>query len=247
MNKQFSREVIDKLKYYVYIYSDPDTNEIFYVGKGIGNRVFSHLTDSSDTVKVKFIKRIFDRGKEPKIEILIHGLEDEHTALKVEAAIIDLIGKDKLTNRVRGWQSGVFGRVEVNQLISHYEREQVNIIEPAILIRLNNLFRYDMTPIELYDATRGVWRIGHDREKAEYAFAIFDGIVHEVYKVLAWFQAGSTFNTRGSMEDERNRWEFVGQIAEESLRSKYIGKSVEHYFSKNAQNPIKYVNIKENY
>lgn len=245
MNKQFSKEVINKLKYYVYIYSDPETEEIFYVGKGIGNRLFSHLNDSDDTEKTRYIKRIRDRGKEPKIEILIHGLEDEHTALKVEAAIIDLIGKDKLTNRVRGWQSGFFGRVEVNQLISHYEREHVNIDEPAILIRLNRLFRYDMNDIELYDATRGVWRIGEDREKVEYAFAVFDGIIHEVYQVIAWFKAGSTFNTRGSLEDEPNRWEFVSQRAEETLRSKYIGKSVEHYLLRSAQNPIKYVNIKE--
>lgn len=245
MSKQFSKEVINKIKYYVYIYSDPETEEIFYVGKGVGNRVFSHLTDSEDSEKNRYIKRILERGQEPKIEILIHGLEDELTALKVEAAIIDLIGKDKLTNRVRGWQSGVFGRVEVNQLISHYEREQINIDEPAILIRLNRLFRYDMTDIELYDATRGIWRIGNDREKVQYAFAVFDGIVHEVYKVLAWFQAGSTFNTRGSLDDI-DRWEFVGQKAEESIRSKYIGKSVEHYLTRNAQNPIKYVNIKGN-
>lgn len=243
---QFSKEVINKLKYYVYIYSDPETDKIFYVGKGKGNRVFHHLTDSEDTEKSQIIKRIRDRGQEPRIEILTHGLEDEHTALKVEAAIIDLIGKEKLTNRVRGWQSGVFGRVEVNQLISHYEREQVNIDEPAILIRLNLSFHYDMTDIELYDATRAVWRLGVDREKVKYAFAIFDGIVHEVYKVEGWFRAGSTLNTRGALDYERNRWEFIGQIAEEIIRSKYIRKSVEHYLPSSAQNPIRYVNIKEN-
>ncbi|MEK5037066.1 LEM-3-like GIY-YIG domain-containing protein [Sporosarcina sp. FSL K6-3457] len=246
MIKQFSKEVINKLKYYVYIYSDPETDEIFYVGKGIGNRVFSHLTDTDDTEKSRFISRILDRGQEPKIEMLIHGLEDEHTSLKVEAAIIDLIGKEKLTNRVRGWQSGIFGRVEVNQLISHYEREKVYIDEPAILIRINRLFRYDMTDIELYDATRGVWKIGENREKAKYALAVFDGIVHEVYEVIAWFQAGSTFNTRGSLDEDKKRWEFVGKKAEESIRSKYIRKSVEHYHSRSAQNPIKYVNIIEN-
>lgn len=243
MIKQFSKEVINKLKYYVYIYSNPENGEIFYVGKGIGNRVFSHLTDTADTSKSRMIKQILDRGQEPKIEILIHGLEDEHSALKVEAAIIDLLGKKQLTNKVRGWQSGVFGRVEVNQLISHYEREQVTIEEPSILIRLKNTFRYDMTDIELYDATRGVWKIGDDREKARYAFAVFDGIVHEVYNIITWFQAGSTFNTRGVL-DKQDRWEFVGQKAEEIIRTKYIGKSVEHYLSRGAQNPIKYVNIK---
>lgn len=32
----------------------PETDEIFYVGKGIGNRVFSHLTDTEDTEKSRF-------------------------------------------------------------------------------------------------------------------------------------------------------------------------------------------------
>lgn len=243
MVKQFSKEVINKLKYYVYMYSDPETDEIFYVGKGIGNRVFSHLIDPDDTEKGKYIKRILDRGQEPKIEILTHGLEDERTALKVEAAIIDLIGKEKLTNRVRGWQSGVFGRVEVNQLVSHYDREKVTIDEPAVLIRINNFFRYDLTDIELYDTTRGVWRIGNKREKVKYAFAVYDGIVHEVYRVMAWFPAGSTLNTRGNHENEKERrWEFVGRIAEETVREKYLRKSVEHYFKSGAQNPIRYVN-----
>ncbi|WP_153007624.1 LEM-3-like GIY-YIG domain-containing protein [Bacillus coahuilensis] len=149
MIRKFSKEVIEKLKYYVYIYSDPETEEIFYVGKGLGNRVFSHMDSMEDSDKGRYIRRIQERAQQPKIEILIHGLEDEHTALKVEAAIIDLIGKEKLTNRVRGWQSGVFGRVEVNQLISHYEREKVRIEEPVVLIRVNRLFRYEMTDIEL--------------------------------------------------------------------------------------------------
>ena len=41
----FPKEVIDKLKYYVYLYSDPRDDKIFYVGKGKNNRVFQHLKD----------------------------------------------------------------------------------------------------------------------------------------------------------------------------------------------------------
>ena len=40
---QFPKNVIENLKNYVYIYSDPITEKIFYVGKGKGNRVFDHL------------------------------------------------------------------------------------------------------------------------------------------------------------------------------------------------------------
>jgi uncharacterized protein len=38
---KFSSEIIRKLKNYVYIYTDPENNEIFYVGKGKGDRVFN--------------------------------------------------------------------------------------------------------------------------------------------------------------------------------------------------------------
>lgn len=214
------------------------------MGKGKRNRIFDHLTDLKNTKKSRVIKQILEKGQEPKIEIITHGLEDEQTALKVEAAMIDIIGKEKLTNKMRGWQSRLYGRVEVNQLIMMYEREQVNIDEPVLLIRITQFYSFGMTDMELYDTTRGIWKIGKDRDKAKYAFAVFDGVVLEVYEIVAWFQAGRTFNSRGDHRNDKVRWEFVGQKADEVIRSKYIGKSVEQYFTRGAQNPIRYVNIK---
>ena len=63
---RFPPEVIQKLRYYVYLYLDPDTDEVFYVGKGRGNRVFNHLKDTSESEKTDRIKEIRRRGKEPK-------------------------------------------------------------------------------------------------------------------------------------------------------------------------------------
>jgi hypothetical protein len=56
--KLFSSKIIKELKHYVYLLSDPQNNEIFYVGKGVGNRVFSHLNDSSKNDKTDKIKEI---------------------------------------------------------------------------------------------------------------------------------------------------------------------------------------------
>ena len=44
----FSPQVIDKLKTYVYRLIDPRNGETFYVGKGIGNRVFAHIRAEID-------------------------------------------------------------------------------------------------------------------------------------------------------------------------------------------------------
>lgn len=241
--EKLSPTVIKALGYYVYLYIHPLDGQIFYIGKGKGNRVLDHLKDTGDSRKAKIIQELVTQGLEPQIEILIHGLENEALAYQVEAAAIDLLGKQQLANQVRGWRSGYHGRMTLQEAVSLYEHASVEIAEPAILIRINQLYRYGMSPIELYDATRGVWKVGERRNKAAYAFAVYEGIVREIYKIMEWFPAGSTFSTRPADGlAEPDRWEFVGQLADESLRQKYLLKSVEHYFTLHSQNPITYAN-----
>jgi hypothetical protein len=242
--KMFPRDIINKLGYYVYLYIHPDTAKIFYVGKGKGNRAFQHLNDFSESNKASIIQELKSRNKEPYIDILIHGLPDDKSAYKIEAAVIDLIGKDNLTNRVRGWRSGFYGRMPYQELISMYSHTSVNIIEPSILIRINELYHFGLSPIELYDVTRSYWKVGKNREKAKYAFSVYDGVIKEVYEIKQWLPSGSTFSTR-SETPPTDRWEFVGNLAEEHIRDKYLNKSVAHYFPKRAQNPILYVNIED--
>ncbi len=241
---KFPSAVSSKINYYIYLYIHPDTDKIFYVGRGVKNRVFSHLADTSESEKTQIIKELREDGKEPKIEILIHGLPDKPTASKVEAAVIDLIGMGNLSNKARGWGAGVYGRMPYQDLIAMYTHEQAEIAAPSILFRINKFYRYGMQPIELYDVTRGRWRIGKDRDKAELAFTVHEGIIKEVYEIKGWYPAGTTFSTRTD-EVSEDRWEFVGNIASKTTREKYINKSVTHYFKKGEMNPIKYVNIKD--
>jgi hypothetical protein len=94
------------------------------------------------------------------------------------------------------------------------------------------------------ETTRGFWKAGIRRENAEYAFALFHGIIKEVYTIKKWYRAGSLeYEYRDASEYvNKGRWEFDGEISPEEIRSKYIGKSVQHLIKKGSQNPIKYVN-----
>lgn len=242
-----SSKVTERLGHYVYLYVDPRDEAIFYVGKGSGGRCLTHLSDGDDTEKVKRIAAIQDSGLEPRIDVLVHGLPTAKAALQVEAAVIDVVGREHLTNQVRGWESGVFGRMELMRLISLYDPKPVHIEEPSLLIRINQLLRFGMTPIELYDATRGIWRIGPDRDQIRLAFAVFQGVVREVYRVSQWMPAGSSFSTRMTEEDDLQdpeRWEFVGVLAEAAVRKKYIDGSVRRYLRRNVRSPFVYVNVK---
>jgi uncharacterized protein len=238
---KLSTDILKEMKYYVYLLSDPTDNEIFYVGKGKGNRAFSHLTDNGDNPKAKKIKEIRSKGEEPKIELLVHGVNDEITIKKIEAAIIDLIGKNKLTNKVGGYESSDFGRMDLEQIKAKYSSDVANISENVLLIKLTDSFRYNMEPMELYDYTRGIWKVGPKRDRVDYAFAVYDGIIQETYKVLEWFEAGTTFTNRVDTKDWLNvpRWEFIGSISEE-MRKKYRYKSARHYYTLGNRNPIRY-------
>lgn len=238
-------DVARRLKYYVYAYVNPLDDRIFYVGKGRGRRVLSHLHDRAETRKVAALEQIRAAGKQPRLEILAHGLRSAEAALQVEAAVIDALGLPVLTNRVRGWPSSRYGRTPLEELIALYRRRPVRIKDPSILIRINELYRPQMSAAELYDATRASWKLGSKREKAKFAFAVFDGVVREVYEVTSWFRAGSTFNSAHDRDAQpRDRWEFVGRLAPEPLRRRYINRDVSHYFQPGAQNPVTYAAIR---
>lgn len=71
-----------------------------------------------------------------------------------------------------------------------YPEDSLEIIEPAMLIRINELFRDDLSAKELYDATRSCWRVSLDRaNNVQYVLSVYKGIVREVYRVNSWTAA----------------------------------------------------------
>lgn len=241
--EQLPQSVAKKLGHYVYLYINPESGDVFYVGKGKGKRALSHLNGGSNSAVGKAIHELRQRGLEPRVEILIHNLRDELEALKVEMAAINLLGLENLVNEVSGHHSSQLGRMNLDQIRSLYLRKPAKITDPVILIRVAKAFRYDMSANELYDFTRTAWAVGLRREKAQYALAIYDGIVREVYKISQWLPAGSTFvNYRPTGNRHGTRWEFVGVVADERIRNKYVNRDVTKYFKQGSQNPVFYVN-----
>lgn len=245
MARQFDASEIEALKYYVYVYSDPRNDRPFYIGKGYGNRAFAHLTEDSDSAKVARIREIRKSGHEPNIEVLAFGL-DETTAFKVEAAAIDLIGFENLTNRVVGHGAKRFGRMGMDEVHGKLSSKPIEVFDDdCVLIRINDSYADSakQTAMDLYDATRGIWRVSlASANNAKYALAIFGGVVREVYQIAAWLPAEATMY----VEQDRNyeptdRFEFVGRIADQEIRTRYRWKSVAHFFKRGAANPIMYV------
>jgi hypothetical protein len=129
--------------------------------------------------------------------------------------------------------------------MAEFSRAAAAITEPALLIRINQSYRQGMSALELYEATRGVWRLGPKRERAHIALAVHRGVVLEVYEIQNWHRATTTTYATRTFSDPRvkERWEFTGAVAEEAIRRKYVGKSVTDYLPPHSQAPVLYVNI----
>jgi hypothetical protein len=237
----------------VYLLIDPETNQVFYVGKGIGNRIFAHINaaiaNETTSDKLDKIRAIRANGLEVKHIVHRHGLTEKE-AFEVEAALIDYISLSELTNQVQGYNSDDRGRMNVAEVIAKYQAPVVEISEPVILITVNRFYRRGMSAEELYEITRGKWVIGSRRNKANYAFAVYKGVIREVYEIERWLpikvegaELMRTWIPAHAEEAEvkrPNRWQFEGKVAD-SLKH-YVGGSTENYQVIGAQNPIRYVN-----
>lgn len=234
----FTQSVIEELKFYVYLLKNPQTQQVFYVGKGKGNRIFNHVQDAleSSTISDKLdeIRRIQAKGQKVQHLILRHGLTEKE-AFEVEAALIDFMGLQNLSNIVSGHHSSDYGIKTTDEIIAIYNAEDFVTTEPILLININRQYRREMSASELYDATRISWVLGKRREGARYAVAHYRGLSREVYKIDAWYQAKSIGKTK-------ERWAFHGTLASDEIRKALRYKDITSYFKKGAANPIKYVN-----
>lgn len=228
----FSQSVIEQLGYYVYFLRDPRTTEVFYVGKGMENRVFEHvacaLTDAIESDKLDRIRAIEKSGNSVEHFVLRHGLT-ERDAFEVEAAVIDFVGMPNLSNLQSGHHSNDYGIKSTDEVIAMYSAPPFATDEPVLLININKLFDREMTATEIYNATRKSWVVGHRKNKAKYAVATYRGLTREIYQINDWFQVG-------------DRWGFNGQIADEATRNSLRYKSIAQLAKRGAANPIRYIN-----
>lgn len=234
MINKFSEETKKHLKNYVYKLIDPRDGKVFYIGKGKGNRVFSHMNLSDDykaedeeTEKTARIRAIQNEGLNVIAIIHRHGME-EQTAFSVEAALIDEY--ENLTNIQLGQGSSDYGPLNVNQVEQIYKLDQLddNEINPKdclLLIKIKESSILDNNN-DIYKTVHYAWKIGKDREKVKKVAAVVNGVIKKVYEVDNWYYV-----------KERDRYAFNGH----EIKSKYVNKRIPNkYMKKGMASPFYY-------
>lgn len=240
-SNSFPNEVIKELKNYVYKLIDPRNGQVFYIGRGKGNRVFEHIYEESNSTndnylseKIKTIREIKAAGLQVIHVIHRHGMEDE-MAEEVEAALID--DHPELTNLMGGSGSNDYGPMNAKEIVNKYAAETAEFKHKCLMITINKTF----ADRENYSATRFAWKLSKDKaEKVDYVLSVIQGIIVEVYKPTKWLEATKE-NFKDLHEDAKDRFGFEGERAESDIRRQYIGKKIPDEFRKRgAANPVRY-------
>jgi hypothetical protein len=254
MDSQFSQKTQEELKSYVYALIDPRDNKIFYIGKGINNRVFSHINEAifnpKETEKLETIRAIKNSNLQVKHFIIRHGLEQDE-AILLESVLIDFLTfKDfadvaKITNLVSGhhlFNRGIKTAQECELLYNCAELKSDEIIHDILVININNTFESkrrkkngntNYIRPNIYEATRGWWVLDKNRaENAEYVLAEYKGVIRAIFKPRKW------------MQDEENRggkrWGFEGDtVGDKEIIELYMNKEVPKI--RGMANPIRYL------
>lgn len=261
--KQFSEKALMSLSgYYVYALVDPRTNEVFYIGKGTDNRVFSHEIESekspkSEKSKFKKIREIESIGLAVKRVIINWGMT-ESEAFASEASLINLmnfLSKDTLTNVVTGHHVHESLTVEDFELLHGSECLKLSEIKHSILIiKINKLYHRDMTAKEMYDAVRGHWRASLNtikQRKVKYVFGVYNQLIVAVYQPDEWHYVHEMIDVprtedwnKDIFERMKNRIYFICKDYEklDAEGMFYLNKSIaELKVNQSAQNPITYL------
>ena len=240
----FSQKVQEELGYYVYCLVDPRDKKIFYIGKGVGNRVFAHACDALEyedvsTEKLEKIREIIKSGHEVEHYILRHKLTEED-ALTVESVLIDFLTYQEfnteslLTNIVAGHHQWNEGIKTVDQIMQIYDCKPL-LLKPGHKLLMVNLNRTYMKKSEdgmrvnsdLYEITRKYWKVSkHNADQIDYLLGVYKGVVRCVLKpTTKWLP----FKHREKDGRITIRYYVKGVIDDKEGNDLYLNKDVTAY------------------
>lgn len=237
---QFSKIVIEALRYYVYCLVDPRNHKIFYIGKECGNRIFAHANDALNEelqrLKLDTVRAIKRNGLQVEYYILRHNMTEKEAYL-VESTLIDLLTynafnlESTLTNIASAHHQWDEGIKTADELEATYTCDPISMHEKGTILLVNLNKSFDQTNADgiykrpnLYEVTRKYWRIGRNRpQNIRYVLGVYRSIVRSVIEVdgYQWVE-----KTEEGIPFKHTRCCFEGELIDDSS---FLNKDVSAY------------------
>lgn len=227
-------------------------------------RYFEHEKESqnspnSDKLKLKTIHDIKSLGLSVR-KIIINSNLTESEAFAAETALINAfnyVSDIGLTNIVAGHHFAEALSVEdFEKIYGAEELSKDDVKHKILVIKINKLYRRNISANELYDSVRGIWRASmNSAQSVEYVFGVYNSLIVAVYKPTKWYKCKEALEKRPRRDEiltpqAENRIFFVDENFEKGIphdenAAFYNGKSIAGLkLNQGAQNPITYLNPK---
>jgi len=233
---KFPQKIKEELKYYVYVYTyeEDDKEVLFYVGKGKGDRVFSHFNESQEKFNLSNLdSEITLTDKQRKIieknnikTYIVNGGLTEEEAFFIEAQLISILTAFRhfeLTNLVKGQHE--FGIHTTDSIISKYAgaigvEKIANDLGLKVIGFKINTDMYNKTLFrDSRGALEGMWKMSPIRaNQADLVIGVHKGYIFGIYRVVK----GSVIKIKDKYKNEDEWQEFIDLQASRGRIEKHI-------------------------
>ncbi len=178
----FPEHSFGELGSYVYRLVDPRNSQTFYVGVGVGNRLFDHVAEAEKGIgpKHKQINEILADGV--KVTHIVHRFGmDSDTAREVESALIDAYpGLTNLKSGDGAARSGTLAEI----LAESYQVSPAVISKKALFVSVNRSVDRGRG---IKTAARAAWGVNINRARnADIVVAVRHRVIRGVFKPQNW-------------------------------------------------------------
>lgn len=142
------------------------------------------------------------------------------------------------------WET--WGTEMLNAIGGRRELDMSDFTEPTLFVKLGKELTLEkarkpgVRPYDLYERVRGEWALSLECARTfGLVLAVCEGEVVEAYRVVGWFRAGETMHHKHTFTPNEGRVEFVGSLAEDAVRQRFVGRSMRDIFT--GSNPVRYI------